>query len=74
MLRQTADLSKLMMLPAMRLGSGKGSEALSSSSLELDTFLLYSSRVVSSVSPSLSFCTCAPMPGNRCEVAPCRAD
>ncbi len=58
--RGITDLLKLMMSPAMRLGSGRGSEALSSSSLELETFLLYSSLVVSSASPSLSFCTCIP--------------
>ena len=54
------NLLKLMMFPAMRLGSGKGSEFFSSSSLELDTFRLYSDLVVSSASPSLSFCTCVP--------------
>ena len=51
-------LLKLTMSPAMRLGSGRGSRVLSSSSLELDTLRLYSERVVSSASPSLSFCTC----------------
>ena len=52
------DLLKQMISPAIRLGSGSGSEALSSSSLELEIFLLYRDLVVSSVSPSLSFCTC----------------
>ena len=47
-----------MISPGMRLGSGSGSRALSSSSLELDTLRLYSERVVSSAFPSLSFCTC----------------
>lgn len=51
-------LLKLMISPGMRLGSGSGSRALSSSSLELDTLRLYSERVVSSAFPSLSFCTC----------------
>ena len=58
------NLLKLMMSPAMRLGSGRGSVFFSSSSLELDTFLLYSDLVVSSALPSLSFCTCIPIHTN----------